>query len=150
MNGKEYLRSLALYKERMLQARQDYELRLEELAEIKAVDYSEYKAGSTRQVNADVALAVERRAKMQEQLESVLLKCTQEYFDIYLEATAVIRMMKNVIYSSLLYKRYIQGMSWDDVAHYLNYDTTYACGLLHKKALKEFERAYAEYKRAGN
>lgn len=150
MNGKEYLQSVALYKERMEQARLDNELRLEELAEIKAVDYSEYKAGSTRQVNADVALAVEKRAKLREQLQSALLQCTQDYFERYIEATTVIRMIKNATLSSLLYKRYIQGMSWDEVSYNLNYEKTYACGPLHKKALKEFERAYSEYKRANN
>lgn len=128
-------------------ARASLQEQLDEIAEIRAVDYSSYKAGSTAQVNTNVETVVQMREELRDKLQERVLKYTDIYFRRYFEATDILHNMKDTVSSSLLFNRYIMGMHWDEVALSIDRDESYTRGALHTKALKEFEKGYMNYDR---
>lgn len=60
--------------------------------------------------------------------------------DLAEEVATVIEAVPDPVQSRLLYDRYIDGMSWDEVANDIGYDPVHTRGRLHGAALIEVQR----------
>lgn len=56
------------------------------------------------------------------------------------EIAGKINLVKNNLYSSLLFDKYISNMTWQEVSEHINKEYDYTKGVLHDRALNEFAK----------
>ena len=65
------------------------------------------------------------------------------YIDLKREANALLDQVENHLHYIVLYRRYMLGESFEEIAAEINYTYRWVC-LLHGRALQAFARVYAD------
>lgn len=80
-------------------------------------------------------------------LEAELKAMVAEFKRFELIASQQIGKMPNSTYSGLLFNKYINGMTWEEISEELDKGVEYVRKELHSKALAEFSNCYPDYPR---
>ena len=80
-------------------------------------------------------------------LEAELKEIVEDFKRFELKASQQIGKMPNSTYSGLLFNKYINGMTWEEIAEDLDKGVEYVRKELHSKALAEFSNCYPDYPR---
>ena len=134
-NPKEYLRQLHRL-EVCIEQRQEELNRLRELIGCNAIDYGERVQTSP---SADsIPNEVIRRAE----LEADISRKIERFLQLKHKIINEIQSLDNAVYVSILYKRYVEYKSLDEIAVEMNYSYRQVLRL-HGMALQEFKRNMA-------
>ena len=134
-NPKEYLRQLRRL-EVCIEQRQEELNRLRELIGCNAIDYGERVQTSP---SADsIPNEVIRRAE----LEADISRKIERFLQLKHKIINEIQSLDNAVYVSILYKRYVEYKSLDEIAVEMNYSYRQVLRL-HGMALQEFKRNMA-------
>lgn len=134
-NPKEYLRQLRRL-ELCIEQRQEELNRLRELIGCNAIDYGERVQTSP---SADsIPNEVIRRAE----LEADISRKIERFLQLKHKIINEIQSLDNAVYVSILYKRYVEYKSLDEIAVEMNYSYRQVLRL-HGMALQEFKRNMA-------
>ncbi|MDR1753765.1 MAG: hypothetical protein LBR74_02520 [Eubacterium sp.] len=90
-----------------------------------------FGAKSDRTANIGIKLAT-----LQESIDDY----EKQALELKSEIIDNIMKLKNRVLSTLLMHRYINGKDWYEIGELINYNPDYTRKLLHKAAIKEFER----------
>lgn len=133
-NPKEYLRQLHRL-ELCIEQRQEELNRLRELIGCNAIDYGERVQTSP---SADsIPNEVIRRAE----LEADISRKIERFLRLRHKIINEIQSLDNAVYVSILYKRYVEYKSLEEIAVEMNYSYIWI-RKNHGKALLEFKRVY--------
>lgn len=134
-NPKEYLRQLRRL-ELCIEQRQEELNRLRELIGCNAIDYGERVQTSP---SADsIPNEVIRRAE----LEADISRKIERFLQLKHKIINEIQSLDNAVYVSILYKRYVEYKSLEEIAVEMNYSYRQVLRL-HGMALQEFKRNMA-------
>lgn len=129
MNAKNYLKQYKRILERLRQMKK-------ELDTIEAQMETTGGIGDGMPRGTDISDKTGRLASMLADLKSQYEWITAESWLIRKDIEATINQVEDPLQSRLLYDRYIQGMSWRDVANEIHMDEVYTRGRLHGSALE--------------
>lgn len=90
---------------------------------------------------------IERNVDKAVDMEAELKAMVAEFEEFELKASQQIAKLPNGMYSGLLFNRYINGMTWEDIAEEIDKGVEYVRKELHSKALAEFSVCYPDYPR---
>ncbi len=132
MTAKEYLLSIKQL-ERAIRLKQEEIEELRSLAESITVKTGEEPV-QTSGTSDKVGNIVARIVDLQREMEDSVMK----YLDKRAECIGLLEKMQNIDEREVLYRRYIQDMTWEDVANVMGYTSEYVRGALHMNALSNF------------
>ena len=136
MTAKEYLEQLPDMRIR-IQAIQRKISECKEKASDTSAKFSNQRGScDVGKLECNVLKAVDLEAELQAMVEEL------EKFE--LRASHQIGKLPTGIYSGLLFNRYINGMTWEEIAEELGKGVEYVRKELHSKALTEFSHCYPE------
>lgn len=133
MNAKQYLEQYASCQKKILRERENL-LRASEKIDTISIDYSGMPHGT------DISSKQERYLLELESIIENKSSMINKWTETMLEVQRVVLKVDNPTYLTLLMDRYINGLSWDEVASKLNYSTSHVKGKLHPKALETIKR----------
>lgn len=135
MNAKQYLKSICLLDIKVSQKRRELErLRLD--YGLSGVDYSKDHVQGSSSSEASFVRLAERAAELEQQIAETIT----ELIDKRNEAIASIHKLESSQHIDLLYKRYVEYKSLEQIAREMGYSYIHIARL-HGQALQEFERA---------
>lgn len=129
MNTKNYLKQYKRILERLRQMKK-------ELDTIEAQMETTGGIGDGTPRGSDISDKTGRLASMLADLKSQYEWITAESWLIRKDIETTINQVEDPLQSRLLYDRYIQDMSWRDVANEIHMDEVYTRGRLHGSALE--------------
>lgn len=132
MTAKEYLLGIKQL-ERAIRLKQEEIEELRSLAESITVKTGEEPV-QTSGTSDKVGNIVARIVDLQREMEDSVMK----YLDKRAECIGLLEKMQNIDEREVLYRRYIQDMTWEDVANAMGYTSEYVRGALHMNALSNF------------
>ena len=139
MTAKEYLEQLPDMRIRIKAIRQRINEFKERASDTAAKLSDQHSSSGVGKVEGNVMRAVD--------IEAQLKEIVQEFEEFELRASQQISKLPTGIYSSLLFNRYINGMTWEDIAEEIDKGVEYVRTELHSKALAEFSLCYPDYPR---
>ena len=104
----------------------------------RATDIS-IKQASDSQHNGNVTNKIENNMDKKIDLEKELENLKNQFESFEVRVIAEINKIPNSLYSGLLFEKYINGLSWEEVAEVIGKGTEYTRKELHSKALLEFD-----------
>lgn len=137
MTAKQYLMQ-AFQMKKKIEAIQADILRLE----AAATDCSPNLTGMPRNPSPSNSRMADIVCKIIERKEA-LQKKVEELEVLAKEIEYKISLLENEDYRTLLYKRYVEGAEWQDIAMDMYYGISWIY-ILHRKALAEFEKSVVE------
>lgn len=136
MTAKEYLEQLPGMRVRINAIRRKIAECKDRASDTSAKLSDQRVSGGCGKIEGNVGEAVDIEAGLKE-----LLK---EFEKFELRASREICSMPNSLYSGLLFEKYINGLSWEQVAEAIDKDIDYTRKVLHSKALSEFDTIIPE------
>ncbi len=134
MQSKEYLLQVKHAKTKKLLFEMEVKRIRADITSLGSVDYSEPSVQSSNK--ADIADKIARL----EEAERKNAEAVIEASNLINEVVDVIKQVKDGTLCMLLYHRYIQGKTWDEVADLIHHTTRAIHSHLHKQALIEIEK----------
>ncbi len=139
MTAKEYLGTLKELKDYLDQEKRDLAKLKREAESLGGTDCREERVQTTKSGTPRYAVIMDQVVDLERQI----LMDTVDYFVKKEEITDQIQRIRDADCMSLLYKRYIQGLSLRDIAREMDFSYSYI-RQLHGKALQEFEAVYTD------
>lgn len=139
MTAKEYLEQLPDMRIRIKAFQQ-------KICEYKA-RASDTSAKLTGQHGESSSGKIERNVDKAIDMEAELKAMIAEFEAFELRAEQQIGRLPTGMYSGLLFNRYINGMTWEEIAEEIDKGVEYVRKELHSKALAEFSLCYPDYPR---
>ncbi len=136
MTAKEYLEQLPDMRVRINAIRRKIAECKERASDTSAKMSDQRGSGSCGKIEGNVGKAVD--------IETELKELLKEFEMFELRASREICSMPNSLYSGLLFEKYINGLSWEQVAEAIDKDIDYTRKVLHSKALSEFDSIIPE------
>lgn len=137
MTAKEYLSQL-INLERLIEAKRLECERLDTMSKKVSSTLSEckVKASHDNDKNAVIIIhMIDLKKDISEQMKA--------YAELQAKISKEIDAVEDIRYRSLLIMRYINGLKFGDIADKMNYGTRWVL-ILHREALKEFDRLHGE------
>ena len=137
MTAKEYLSQL-INLERLIEAKRLECERLDTMSKKVSTTLSEckVKASHDNDKNAVIIIhMIDLKKDISEQMKA--------YAELQAKISKEIDAVEDIRYRSLLIMRYINGLKFGDIADKMNYGTRWVL-ILHREALKEFDRLHGE------
>ena len=139
MTAKEYLEHLPDMRVRIRAMERKIKDCEERASDTSAKLTDQHGSGTGNKIEGNLDKAID--------LETELKTMVVEFKNFELIASQQIGKMPNSIYSGLLFNKYINGMTWEDIAEELDKGVEYVRKELHSKALAEFSNCYPDYPR---
>ncbi len=137
MTAKEYLEQLPDMRVRINAIKRKIAECMERASDTSAKISGERSgSGSRGKVEKNVEQAVD--------IEIELRQLVKQFEQLELRASKEICSLPTSIYSGLLFEKYINGLSWEQVAEAIGKDVDHTRKVLHSKALAEFDRLIPE------
>lgn len=133
MTAKEYLRRIRDTESDLRSAEQDYQRARDDVMNLKAIQYDKNKVSNSHIGDLSDAIAA-----LEKYAERVNAKW-DELIALREEARALIERITDGRYRQVLILRYLDGLSWEQVAVNMDYDY-YHVHKLHGRALKIFSK----------
>lgn len=133
-NPKEYLRQLRRL-ELCIEQRQEELNRLRELIGCNAIDYGE------RVQTSPSADSIPNEVIIRAELEADISRKIERFLQLKHKIINEIQSLDNAVYVSILYKRYVEYKSLEEIAVEMNYSYIHI-KRLHGYALKKFSAKY--------
>lgn len=137
MTAKEYLSQL-LNLERLIEAKRLECERLDTMSKKVSSTLSECKVEASHDNDKNTVIIihmVDLKKDISEQMKA--------YAELQAKISKEIDAVEDIRYRSLLIMRYINGLKFGDIADKMNYGTRWVL-ILHREALKEFDRLHGE------
>lgn len=137
MTAKEYLSQL-INLERLIEAKRLECERLDAMSKKVSSTLSDCKVESSRDNDKTAVIVIhviELKKDISEQMKV--------YAELQKRISKEIDAIEDMRYRSLLIMRYITGLKFGDIADKMNYGTRWVL-ILHREALKEFDRLHSE------
>ena len=136
MTAKEYLSQL-LNLERLIEAKRLECERLDTMSKKVSSTLSECKVEASHDNDNAVIIIhmIDLKKDISEQMKV--------YAELQTKISKEIDAVEDIRYRSLLIMRYINGLKFGDIADKMNYGTRWVL-ILHREALKEFDRLHSE------
>lgn len=139
MTVKEYLEELPNMRMRIRAMERKIQECKERASDTSAKLTDEHGSGGGNKITDNVDEAVDLEAKLKEMVKGF------KRFELIVSEQ--IGKMPNSTYSGLLFNKYINGMTWEEVAAETDKGVDYVRKELHSKALAEFSKIYPDYPR---
>ncbi len=104
-------------------------------------------SGETTQHSGENTSKIVRNVENKLELEASLEKIKFEFEQFETRATLEINRLPNNQYTGLLMEKYVNGLTWEQVAEAIDKDPDYTRKVLHSRALAEFEKINPEHAR---
>lgn len=137
MNAKEYLQQVKVLDVRIKQKIEEKEDLLRRARNISAVDYSREKRQTVSSNEAAFAKITDRVCDLETEINSEI----DEFVNLKHTIINRIHELSDSRHVELLYKRYVEYKSYEQIALEMAYSLAYVKEL-HKKALADFESSY--------
>lgn len=137
MTAKEYLSQL-LNLERLIEAKRLECERLDTMSKKVSSTLSECKVEASPD-NDKNAVIIIRMIDLKKDISEQM----KVYAELQAKISKEIDAVEDIRYRSLLIMRYINGLKFGDIADKMNYGTRWVL-ILHREALKEFDRLHGE------
>ena len=137
MTAKEYLSQL-LNLERLIEAKRLECERLDAMSKKVSSTLSDCKVETSHDNDKTAVIVIqviELKKDIREQMKA--------YAELQVKISKEIDAVKDIRYRSLLIMRYINGLKIGEISEKMNYGPRWV-SILHKKALKEFDRLHGE------
>nr|DAQ41905.1 MAG TPA: Protein of unknown function (DUF1492) [Caudoviricetes sp.] len=137
MTAKEYLSQL-LNLERLIEAKRLECERLDTMSKKVSSTLSECKVEASHDNDKNVVIIIHMI-----DLKKDISEQMKVYAELQAKISKEIDAVEDIRYRSLLIMRYINGLKFGDIADKMNYGTRWVL-ILHREALKEFDRLHGE------
>ena len=94
--------------------------------------------------NSKSVSKIESNTEQAIDMERELKELVIQFEEFELRASKEICSIPNSLYSGLLFEKYINGLSWEQVAEAIGKDVDHTRKVLHSKALMEFDKVIPE------
>lgn len=101
-------------------------------------------SGNAPQHNGETSEKIADNIGKKIDLETTLQKTKEAFEEFEVRATIEINRIPNNLYSGLLFEKYVNGLTWEQVAEVIEKDPDYTRKDLHSKALACFEEINPE------
>lgn len=139
MTVKEYLEQLPDMRIRIKAFQQKINECKERASDTSAKLSDQHGSGVGGKIEKNVGNAID----MEKELKAMIV----EFEDFERRAEQQIGRLPTGMYSGLLFNRYINGMTWEEIAEKVDKGVEYVRKELHSKALAEFALCYPDYPR---
>ena len=138
MTAKEYLRRIRDAESDLRSAEMDYQRARDDVMNLKAIEYDKDKISNSHIGDLSDAIAALEKyaARVSEQWDRLIVMRE--------EAKAQIEQIADGRYREVLYRRYLQGESWEYIAVGMGY-VYHHIHKLHGQALNEFEAVFEKW-----
>ena len=138
MTAKEYLRRIRDAESDLRSAEMDYQRARDDVMNLKAIEYDKDKISNSHIGDLSDAIAALEKyaARVSEQWDRLIVMRE--------EAKAQIEQIADGRYREVLYRRYLQGESWEYIAVGMGY-AYHHIHKLHGQALNEFEAVFEKW-----
>lgn len=142
MTAKEYLEQLTEMRVRIKALNR-------KIAECKerATNTASNAFGEAVQNNGTISSKIADNMENKVTLEAILNKVKEEFEEFEIRATIEINRVPNNLHSGLLLEKYVNGLTWEQVAEAIDKDPDYTRKDLHSRALASFEETNPEHTR---
>jgi hypothetical protein len=137
VTAKEYLSQL-LNLERLIEAKRLECERLDTMSKKVSSTLSECKVEASHDNDKNVVIIIHMI-----DLKKDISEQMKVYAELQAKISKEIDAVEDIRYRSLLIMRYINGLKFGDIADKMNYGTRWVL-ILHREALKEFDRLHGE------
>lgn len=142
MTAKEYLEQLTNMRIRI----NSINRKISECQE-RATNTAAKISGDIPQHNGETSGKIADNISKKVDLETTLQKIKEVFEEFEIRATAEINRVPDNLYSGLLFEKYVNGLTWEQVAEAIGKDPDYTRKDLHSKALVYFEEINPEHTR---
>lgn len=137
MTAKEYLEQLPYMRVRINAMKRKIEECREKASDTSAkINGEHFGSSSISKIEKNTEKAVD--------LETELRELVKQFEQLEVRASRAICSLPTSLYSGLLFEKYINGLSWEQVAEAIGKDVDHTRKVLHSKALAEFDRQIPE------
>lgn len=138
MTAKDYLKGVAIYQRRIDTAKRAIAKMEDNMTYLKGISYERDKV-QTSPKDSMPDMVIKKIEK-----ETSLVAAIRKYNGIICETVDKINSLENADYISILYLRYIEGRSMEEISVDISLSYYRTCHL-HGDALQAFENKYSDY-----